>query len=281
MPLVQKAIHAKVKKVIEKLRSGGVTAAQNYLHMDLGNEEMTQVIQDLYLTVGKKHAKLNYSRLLHQTRRRKFVDLELQTKGFGFNAQWADYIINYLKRFLTSKITFKIAETTRDALIRALTAMTLEGLSVDLTIERLEDWPFERFQAARIVRTEVNRASNVGAQAQAQTSPWQQNKEWISIHDNRTRGNPITGKDDDANHWALDGVTIDEEDEFTDPRNGDRLAFPGDPTASAASVINCRCQLGFSFKRDKDGNLIPKRKTTAVIFPGQIPKPRIITIQPR
>ena len=46
--------------------------------------------------------------------------------------------------------------------MKALTAGTALGLSVDQMVDKLEDWPFERYQAARIVRTEVNRASNVG-----------------------------------------------------------------------------------------------------------------------
>jgi len=106
-------------------------------------------------------------------------------------------------------------------------------------------------------------------------------KEWISIHDHRTRGvNPK----DHANHIALDGVTIDFEDYFVDPRNGVRLFQPGDPKAKgsakdkAASVINCRCNMALKPKRDSRGRLIPKRKTTSVIYPNQINRGRVITI---
>lgn len=278
MPPVQRAIHSKVKGVISHLRSGGFNAAQHYLSTDLGNEKMVEVIRSLYLTVGKKHAQLNYSRLLHDTRKRKWITLRLESKGFGFNQEWADFINRYLQKFLTSKITFEIAQTTRDALLRTLSVMTMQGLSTDQAIEQLEDWPYERFQAARIVRTEVNRAANTGASAQASTSGWQQLKEWIAVHDNRTRGNPMTGMKDHANHWALDGTTIDEDDLFKDSRNGDTLQFPGDPAASAGSTVNCRCAVAYTFKRDAKGNLIPKRKTTAVLYPNQITHPQIITI---
>jgi hypothetical protein len=278
LPLVKKAIHFKVKKVIRELRDGGFDRARNHLHTDLTNTAMTEIVSKLYNVVGLKHAQLNYSRQLHELRRRKYVTLQLETKGFGFNKIWAEFIKNYLNRNLLSKITIEINNTTRDALLRALSAMIVEGLGVDGAVERLDNWPYEEFQAARIVRTEVNRAANTGVKAQTETSPWQQTKEWCAVHDNRTRGNPITGNKDHANHWALDKITIDEHDSFHDTRNGDLLDFPGDPKGSAASTINCRCSLLTHFKRDQDGNLIPKRKTTTVIYPGQIRRPQTITI---
>ena len=272
---VQKAIHAKVSAVVSKLREDGVQAAQAYLNLDFQNEHMTKVITDLYKTVGLKHARLNYSRLLPESRGRKFVNISMQTKGFGFNKEWADFIESFLKRFLLDKITIEISNTTRDALLRALSIMTTQGLSVDLMIEQLQDWPYERYQAARIVRTEVNRASNVGATAQQETSEYQQLKEWIAVHDNRTRGvNPK----DHASHIGLDGVKIDSEDVFIDPRNNDRLRFPGDPLGSAESTINCRCAVGYEFKRDINGNLIPKRRSTTVLYPNQNRPRRVVTI---
>jgi hypothetical protein len=269
-PLVKKAIHFKVKRVQSILKSDGYNAAFNHLNTDIANNAMTTVITKLYRIVGTKHAQLNYSRLQLERRKFKAGHTDLQTKGFGFNQEWSNFIINYLKRHLLEKVTFDINSTTRDALLRALTVMQLDGLGVDQAIEKLEEWPFEESQAARIVRTEVNTAANTGAKAQAETDPYQQVKEWISIHDNRTRGNPINGKKDHANHWALNGIKIDEYDVFVDPRNGDRLDFPGDPKASAASIINCRCCVSYTYKRDINGNLIPKRKTTTVIYPGQI-----------
>lgn len=276
-PLVKKAIHQKVVIVQGKLREGGLDSARNYLNLDLANHAMTDIVTKLYIIVGRKHAQINYSRL-KQERGHKSIPFDFQTKGFGFNEQWATFILTYLRRHLLDKITFAINSTTRDALLTALTVMTNEGLGVDGMIDRLDNWKYERFQAARIVRTEVNRAANTGAKAQAETDQYQQVKEWIAIHDNRTRGNPITGRKDHSNHWGLDGITIDENDVFIDSRNGDALQFPGDPSASAASTINCRCTIAYTYKRDINGNLIPKRKTTTVIYPGQIRRPQTITI---
>ena len=268
MPRIERAIKAKVKKVIAAVRTGNGVA---YLNTDIANNELASVIKKLYVAVGVKHARLNYSRLLI----RKSKPAELVTKGFGFNASWTAYIEQYLQRFLLEKITFNVAATTRDSLLRILSQSVAEGWSIDQTVDKLEGWPGARYQSARIVRTEVNRAANVGATAQNETSQYQQTKEWIAVRDFRTRGN---SSQDHASHVLLDGTKIDAEDSFADKRNGDVLQFPGDPKASAASTINCRCSVGYEIKRDLRGEPIPKRKTTAVIYPSQQRRMQTIAI---
>lgn len=278
MPKVQRALHYKTKAVIAKLKDGGYSEAVRYLSTDVSNERLADVIKELYTTVGRRWAQIEYSRLLPEMRGQKHTASPMQQKGFGFNYTWTKFIIDYLERFLLEKITFQVASTTRDALLRVLAASTAAGWSIDQTVDRLKDWPYERFQAARIVRTETNRAANVGSTAQAATSEYQQVKEWQSADDNRVRGNPVNGKKDHADHWTLDGIKIDAEDVFHDIRNGDQLMFPGDPKASAASTINCRCHASYTFKRDRDGNLIPKRRSTTVIYPGQQRQRQVLTI---
>jgi hypothetical protein len=274
-PKVKKAIHSVTEDVIAVLRGKGIEAAKVYTGTLMTNPQLTKIIEKLYTVVGLKHARLNYSRLLHEPGKGKGIATQLEQKGFGFNALWTKIILDYLREFLIEKITFEVAKTTRDTLLKALTAATIGGLSIDQTVDSIQELPFERYQAARIVRTEVNRAANVGAKAQSETDQYQQVKEWISAEDNRVRGkNPK----DHASHVALNSIKIDEEDKFRDPRNGDLLDIPGDPTASAASTINCRCAVAYTYKRDNNGNLIPKRKTTFVQFPGTVPARRTVLV---
>lgn len=276
-PRVKRSIHSKTLNVINQIKSGGIDNAQRYLTTDLGNPQMTATIGLLYRTVGLRHARMNYSRLLPEIRRKHYSP-HIETKGFGFNEAWTQIISDYLNKFLLDKITFEVSNTTRDNLLKILNQAINEGWSTDQTIEHLVNAPFERVQAARIVRTEVNRAGNVGARAQEQTSDYQQVKEWIAVTDDRTRGNPIKGQRDHADHWDLNRTKIDSDDFFKDPRNGDEMEFPGDPKASAASVVNCRCQVAFTFKRDANGALIPKR-SISVIRPSQNRKPNIIPLR--
>ena len=278
MPKVHRALKSQVNKVISILKESGYTAAQNYLTTNTGNVKVGEIIKEIYAKVGRRWAQITYSRLLPETRGQKVAPVGIERKGFGFNYEWTKFILEYLERYLFEKVTFEIAQTTQNAMLRVISRATAAGWSIDQTVDRLEDWPFLRFQAARIVRTETNRAANVGSTAQAETSEYEQMKEWQSAEDNRVRGNPVNGMKDHADHWNLDGIKINAGDVFHDPRNGDQLAFPGDPRGKAESVINCRCHASYTFKRDNNDNLIPKRKTTVVIFPGQIRRPQTITI---
>ena len=60
-------------------------------------------------------------------------------------------------------------------------------------------------------------------------------KEWISVQDDRTR---------DA-HLIMDGVVVPMDAKFEVPATsqgeGAFMEYPGDPTAPAEQVVNCRC----------------------------------------
>jgi hypothetical protein len=60
------------------------------------------------------------------------------------------------------------------------------------------------------------------------------------------------------------------DEKFKDSRNGDLLEFPGDPNASAASVVNCRCSVAPIPKRDQNGFLVPKPQPAQVIPIGGV-----------
>ncbi len=274
--------------LIGAVRNHGASGGRAYLNTVIHNTSLQAIIRQLYVDVGLKHAQMNYTRMRNDVRanpRKKFDSIEEQHKhliidmqvkaAFGFNPTWTKFIVDYLNRFLIEKITFDVATTTRDELLKVLQQAVTEGWSIDETVNKIQDLPFTKMQAARIVRTEVNRAANVGAKAQSQTFAFEQNKEWISAEDNRVRGLKLS---DHASHVQLNGTTINEGDVFVDPRNGDLLEFPGDPRASAASTINCRCSVAYVAKRDANGRLIPKRQTTTVIFPNQQRRRQIVTV---
>lgn len=268
LPPVTRAIHGKVKATIAHLHAGGYSAATRFLQDDMVNVGVANAVKKLYTAVGLAHARRNYSRLLHA----KMYPHEMEAKTFGFNYEWTMYILNYLQKHYLDKIVLKIAETTREALMRTLKAGIAAGWSIDQMVSRLEDGSLERYQSARIVRTETNRAANVGAMAQYETSAYEMTKEWLSAGDFRVRGK----KGDHASHIKLNGQRIDATDAFKDSVNGDILQFPGDPAASAASTINCRCQLLFVIKRDENGQPIRKRRSTTVIYPNNNKPPRVI-----
>lgn len=245
-PKVNKAINKKVVEVIQDVKRDGIDSAISSLNKNLTNPELTEQVTNLYKSVGLRHA----NRVTRDLRRQK---------AFGFNAEWVAWIIEYLREHFIENIVFGVNTTTRNRLLTILNKSIEEGWGVDKTVSKLEDFP--ETQAARIVRTEVNTAANAGVLAAGETYEYEMQKEWISVHDFRTRGN---NPEDHASHVLLNGTVIDFDDEFTDPRNGDKLKSPGDPDASPESIINCRCNIALKPKRDPQGRLIPKTRISVI-----------------
>lgn len=281
---VHKAIKSKVSSLIDVIRESGIDAAQRSLQTDLTNVQLSKVVEQMYKEVGLRYARKEWRRQRAEIRaigfpKRQAKHLKslttgglaekslIETKGLGFNEQWIAFILQYLQQFLIEKITFTVNETTREKLLDVLQEGIAEGMGIEEMVNRLEDLPFTRTQAARITRTEINRAANVGTMAGVSTGEYEMNKEWIAAHDHRTRG---TNPEDEASHVNLDAQVIGFDEKFKDSRNGDLLEFPGDPNASAASVVNCRCSVAPIAKRDQNGFLVPKPQPAQVIPIGGV-----------
>jgi hypothetical protein len=263
-PKLQSAIQADIDEVVSIIKESGVMEAMRHLQLHVHSKRIPKIIEALYMEVGLRYARKTWIDLQGQRRGAKSKFLYMETKGFGFNAQWVEWLKDRLFNFLLEKITFAVAKTTREAMLRVLNEAITEGWGLDKILNKLEDqddFDLSRTQAARITRTEITRAANAGVMAGGETFPFLQTKEWIAAKDNRTRGQE---EEPHASHVLLNGQVIDFEAMFIDPVNGDELYYPGDPDASAASTINCRCNVALKAKRDANGLLIPKEKFQTV-----------------
>lgn len=83
--------------------------------------------------------------------------------------------------------------------------------------------------AARIARTEVHTAANIGSDEAARSTGVDIVKEWASTEDGRVR----------PTHDAADGQRREMDEPFD--VGGVSLDFPGDPKGPAREIINCRC----------------------------------------
>lgn len=235
--------------MVERL---GPEQAKERLTTEFVNNGITNEVNDLWKEVGLFHANRTYRNLVREEKK----------ATLGFNAEWTAKIQDFLRMFLIEKVMFSSSETTKEVLLKVISEGINEGWGIDKIVDELENYPGLRYQAARIVRTEVNRAANLGIKTGAESFPYEQNKVWISVHDFRTRG---VFPDDHSDHLRMDGQTVPFDSKFTDPRSGDELEFPGDPKADAGSTINCRCTMGIVGQRDERGRLIPKSRTGQII----------------
>lgn len=120
-------------------------------------------------------------------------------------------------------------EIERD-LRRELTKSILAGDSIERIASRIDKVTNKNnYGAIRIARTETTRIENSGrlkAYEHGEDMGIEQEKKWISTISKRTR----------KSHRQLNLEIVSMDKKFS---NG--LEYPGDPSGSAAEVINCRC----------------------------------------
>ena len=104
-----------------------------------------------------------------------------------------------------------------------------------------------KWEAMRIARTETTFTASASAAKVSESSLVQQQKTWYSGgYDGVTRDT----------HIDMDNVTVDAEEDFI--VGGSRMAYPGDQRGPAEEVINCRCRIAYTSKKNPDGSLMFK-----------------------
>lgn len=162
-----------------------------------------------------------------------------------------------IQAWINSNLGYRIV-SVHQTLIESIIAVIANGyennLSVaDITRNLQNKFGWYKAQALRIARTETTTATNYATVVAAQNSDFVLEKTWISVQDNRTRRPPKSVYD----HLDMNGVKVDLNQPFF--TSGEEIMYPGDPTAKAGNVINCRCKVVFTVKEDENG--LPIRKT--------------------
>jgi uncharacterized protein with gpF-like domain len=253
---VYDALVSQIDKFIEDMQSIGLQAATNRLHVSVAaNEEIGPVIQDMHKEAGLYFGKKTYYEI------RRSAKKKIEKAGFGLSEEWLNAIIAFFRNeyFILVK---NISDTTKDVIFKVLSQAAEEGWSNDDIVKQLKTPEINAARARLIARTELNKGAFAGRKIAADDSEWETEKEWISAHDHRVR----------HSHRAVDGDVIDVDGKFAvaTPKGGvDYMEGPGDPTASAANLCNCRCSSATRAKRDENGRLIPKTKVIP-IGPGSL-----------
>lgn len=126
----------------------------------------------------------------------------------------------------------------------------IKGESVRDISKRLEPIVGNNEKSAiRAARTMITSAENMGrldSYVEAEREGVVLVKQWISTPDGRVRDW----------HLSMDGQEVGVNEKFVDG-NGDRLSYPGDPSAPGRTVWNCRCTMAsrtIGFRR-ADGSI--------------------------
>lgn len=244
------ALYSQVQTFLDDVNKMGLLNAQTKLLVATGNDQIGPVLQDLHKEAGLYFGKKAYYEIRRSARK------QVQKAGFGLSDEWLAAIIEFFKNEYFALVQ-NISETTREQLFRVLSQAAEEGWSNDQIVKEIKNPEIVAWRARLIARTELNKGAYFGRKLATDESEWEVEKEWVAANDHRTR----------HSHRLADGDVVDMEGKFQvqTPKGGvDLMDGPGDPTASAANLCNCRCAMSTRAKRDENGRLIPKTKVIPI-----------------
>lgn len=225
-----KAFNAFARDAAKDLRDTGVSPSQETIIKHFRRIENDLKI--LYLTAGNIAAQRQFTTLL----KHRWNDYQTKDAQTDFD--------RFLQVFIDSQ-SFDKANEISETSINDLKFILGDGLEEGLSNEEISQLIIDKFKeqlsesrTTRIVRTETHNALMFANLASTQILDRDLDlglvKEWVAVEDDRTR----------EDHQIADGQTVPLKELFT--VGPDRMERPGDPTASAGNVINCRCALVFA-----------------------------------
>jgi len=166
----------------------------------------------------------------------------------GLTANQARYVSSAKSELLSGDTGELRNYLTRQARDKRFDSMVLKAIADETPIpipdaERIANRYSDNLLKVRgetIARTEAMESFHAGQDEALQQAieegyarPEDIVKVWSASGDSRVRDG----------HRAMDGQTVGVNELFTDPVTGDRLRYPADSQASAASRVNCRCAM--------------------------------------
>lgn len=160
--------------------------------------------------------------------------------------QWESWAESYVKRRTTEAFS-QIQNTTKTQIRRMMSKVedalikgeTIDEIVADMTNEYAN---VTKSRATLIARTEVGSAStNSTLQAAKSLQVPNMVKTWLSSQDDRTRDGEKNGPD----HLNMNDIEVPIDEKFTVPPDTD-MDCPGDTSAGADQICNCRCAITFT-----------------------------------
>jgi uncharacterized protein with gpF-like domain len=250
------ALDEQVKMVIYYIKQNGIYDLKSKLSVLVSPQPMAIAYKKCYTEVGVKQAAWVYNWIDKAATGKKSFEFELKEHPSSFFSEyWRKLMSLFYETDGGTRIT-SVTETTRDTIIRALDEAEDQQLTTsqqaDYMVAKVGDKDFNRDRALRIARTESTTAANKGAFYGAESSDYQTGKIWIPVMDANTR----------PDHAAMDGMpAIDLYDSFE--VGSSLMQYPGDMSAPANEVVNCRCVIAMVPLVNENGLPLLKRLVAA------------------
>jgi len=229
-----------------------------FVQASVNEDELLDVYNEFYGYVFEKEGTYQLNQLEKEASSTKSYEIPV----VGEVSEWLAAAIRFFQEFGGLYIR-SVQQTYIEVIVQLIAQGLADGKSMQETAKEVEEYVnkrnFYRWQSERIVRTESGTAMNGATYQAGEFSTLQSEKVWISTRDARTRGRRNRSRFD---HYDADGQKVDYEEPFliSNLQYGTKEAveFPGDPQASAANKINCRCTFRIRAKRDENGDLVFK-----------------------
>jgi len=225
--IVKRYYKSEYNKGIESFISEGQTNFQ----LLFDSKDLLKIYRELYSDIGMRFAKWyanNYQKYLTKNLDPTQLDI------------WQNSFASFGSAVGAQRVTL-VSGTAKNNLIRITQQLMSDPEFMTLgAVERgriLKNQfnTYSQYQSERLVRTEATAAANFATMESATTifPKEQMQKEWIASFDDRTR----------STHSEADGQIVMANDTFF--VGGSQMMFPGDPSAPAAEVVNCRCSIAY------------------------------------
>jgi hypothetical protein len=250
LKLITAVQNAYRNRIYEALRAQINYFADNWAEgvtvTELPTKKLNQALRGIYESAGLQNALYVQKQIKRNIRKATPLD-PIEKLRWMTN--------EYYRQNLLQQAVVPITKTTFKQINQVLEQANAEGWGVAKTVAALKKTDITQARAELIVRTETMKAANAGAMLAAAEMDIAVNKKWISANDNRTRRIPR----DQYDHLHMNAREVGYNELFIVPstKSIDAMQYPGDPTASAGNVCNCRCTVAFVPIRDGAGNLIP------------------------
>lgn len=228
-PLFVSAIDRQIVPVLELLKEAN--DIRDFIPVLIDNSPVEETYKQLYLTTAVDFAK---------KKRAALKKSYLKGDSEIFEDMIQDNVRTYLRIYGGSTIT-AVGDTSLSLIKELVRDLTTEIIDRNLTaseaITMLRDriqseWHrAARYRTERIVRTEVNRASNYGSLEGMKSIGVAMNKVWLSAFTEKSR----------PTHMDADGQKVGLNEPFE--VGSEFLQYPGDPKGSAGETINCLCSM--------------------------------------
>ena len=229
-PIFLRALNEQTQDAVTYIKSHGVVSLSAHLTVVISKQPIQKAYLQVYQKAGVAGARFSYEQISKMVSTQKSQTKDVP--GF-FSEHWKKLMSLFYNTQAAERVQ-GVTGTTREHIQKLLDdsqGMTTSEQATYMVAE-LNDPDFNRMRALRIARTETTTAANYGALLGGESSDYETGKCWLPVMDTNTR----------PDHAAMDGtppIGIDEQFEV----GSSLMSYPGDMSAPANEVINCRCAI--------------------------------------